>query len=540
MTKLELLTQSIIVASKANDESSLQDACDQLKALLPEEPGAIETKLARMILAELRADRRFSLMVEMSEAFVEDGCNDAQVLRQYGQALIENKKATLAINILAPILNDPETSKNEAFDVQGILGRAWKEKALATKDTRPEESAKATRLAFESYKTVYDKDNTAIYQGINSVAIAAWDKGMELNEREISGALETANSILKHVEEIAKEDLPFWDLATAGEASIALDQHDKAVSWYADYATHPDTDAFALAGSIRQLSELWSLDDTDKGRELLAPLRAKLLSLPGGSVTLSNDEALAMASVSQSDYQKLLGDTGTKTYTWMRRMFKTASSVAMIRNNGAGVGTGFLVRGSDLSPALGGELFVLTNSHVVSDPPNHMSMSPSDATVTFELHSDNIQYQISEVVWQSPPEDHDASLLRLDPPVSDNFTPLLFSRNLPEINGPEKQRVYIIGHPKGGEISFSVQDNELLDYEETVILNEGNTNPCRVHYRAPTEPGSSGSPVFNGNWLTIALHHIGSKTLSRLNGKAGSYGANEGIWIQSIRRKMNE
>jgi V8-like Glu-specific endopeptidase len=59
---------------------------------------------------------------------------------------------------------------------------------------------------------------------------------------------------------------------------------------------------------------------------------------------------------------------------------------------------------------------------------------------------------------------------------------------------------------------------------------------CRVHYKAPTEPGSSGSPVFDAKlWQVIALHHRGGKKgMPMLNGKAGTYAANEGIAIQSI------
>jgi hypothetical protein len=59
----------------------------------------------------------------------------------------------------------------------------------------------------------------------------------------------------------------------------------------------------------------------------------------------------------------------------------------------------------------------------------------------------------------------------------------------------------------------------------------------RVHYRAPTEGGSSGSRVFNADlWQVIALHHKGGKSgLQKLNDKPGTYAANEGISIQSIR-----
>ena len=61
-----------------------------------------------------------------------------------------------------------------------------------------------------------------------------------------------------------------------------------------------------------------------------------------------------------------------------------------------------------------------------------------------------------------------------------------------------------------------------------------------VHYRAPTRPGNSGGPVFDRGWNLVALHHAGHEAMPRLNGHPGRYPANEGIWIEAIRRKLNE
>jgi V8-like Glu-specific endopeptidase len=78
----------------------------------------------------------------------------------------------------------------------------------------------------------------------------------------------------------------------------------------------------------------------------------------------------------------------------------------------------------------------------------------------------------------------------------------------------------VVGHPLGGGLSFSLEDNLLLDWDQRV-----------VHYRTPTEPGSSGSPVFDDQWRLIALHHAGGSNMRRLNGKPGTYEANDGINI---------
>jgi V8-like Glu-specific endopeptidase len=74
---------------------------------------------------------------------------------------------------------------------------------------------------------------------------------------------------------------------------------------------------------------------------------------------------------------------------------------------------------------------------------------------------------------------------------------------------------------------FSLQDNILLDYDQRVL-----------HYRSPTEAGSSGSPVFDNNWRLIGLHHSGGIRMPQLNNAGGTYAANEGITFDAIRRGL--
>lgn len=56
----------------------------------------------------------------------------------------------------------------------------------------------------------------------------------------------------------------------------------------------------------------------------------------------------------------------------------------------------------------------------------------------------------------------------------------------------------IIQHPGGNPQQVALRDNKVVDSLEHFI-----------RYEADTQPGSSGSPVFNDQWQLVALHHSG-------------------------------
>lgn len=195
---------------------------------------------------------------------------------------------------------------------------------------------------------------------------------------------------------------------------------------------------------------------------------------------------------------------------------------------GNGVGTGFLVQGSDIHPGIAQDWVFVTNAHVISDDPSEQngsppSLAPEDATVIFESGPDSgKEFAVDQLIFTSRRTDLDCTVVTLAQSLSFDKR-FRIAKSLPRLNPNRSQRVYVIGHPKGGRLSFSLHDNVLLDHEAP-----------KVHYRAPTEGGSSGSPVFNANWDLVALHHAGSASMPKLNNQPGTYGANEGIAIQSI------
>jgi hypothetical protein len=127
---------------------------------------------------------------------------------------------------------------------------------------------------------------------------------------------------------------------------------------------------------------------------------------------------------------------------------------------------------------------------------------------------------VRKILWSS--EALDATLALIDPVLKDlESFPIARVQPDPEASA----RMYVVGHPLGGQLSLSLNDNLLLDREEP-----------RLHYRSPTEPGSSGSPVFDQDWNLVGLHHAGSLMMPRLRGRSGVYRANEGISIHAIQR----
>ncbi|WP_437663005.1 trypsin-like peptidase domain-containing protein [Sorangium sp. So ce1182] len=82
-------------------------------------------------------------------------------------------------------------------------------------------------------------------------------------------------------------------------------------------------------------------------------------------------------------------------------------------------------------------------------------------------------------------------------------------------------RVNIIQHPNGQPKQISMQNN-LVEYVGGNVLQ----------YVTSTNPGSSGSPVFNDGWQVIGLHHAGGLLPEPTTGKR--FNRNEGILIQRI------
>src|SRR6185436_19776872 len=120
--------------------------------------------------------------------------------------------------------------------------------------------------------------------------------------------------------------------------------------------------------------------------------------------------------------------------------------------------------------------------------------------IRFQSLGEELYEVDDDVVWTSPPAELDATFLTLKK-IPEKAKPLsIHTRAVDWVKPAPPPRYYIIGHPDGRDLEIALQDNHLIAYNEHLL-----------HYRTPTEPGNSGSPVFeHEDWRVVALHHRGS------------------------------
>ena len=523
----------------ATQADQLRQAARAALEQLQGRASAAELQAARPLVEQLRNQRDYELMGQLAEVVSRRDPKDATNRRLYAQYLIDTGKASAAIDLLQTLLRRLAPDHAERAEAAGLLGRAWKQIYFDAGDKGDAVAREALKQAIAAYRQPYEAVGNP-WHGVNLVALLERARASGLRPPAGLDASAVAQKVLATLDATPPEARDAWYLAMRAEASLGLRDWSRIEGHVHQYVAAPQTRAFHVASTLRQFTQVWDLESEPRGRTLVDLLRARLLQLEGAELRLAPAELQRIGAQDAAppfQLEAVLGPNGAQTYKWWKTGIERAAAVACIRQRlGARVGTGFLLRAADLG--LGGrlppdELLVLTNFHVINPQGASPGLAPADAEIVFEAVNAEQAYDIAEIVWHSTPDRHDAALLRLATPVA-GIAPLPIAAALPVLE--DSARVYIIGHPGGRDLAFSFQDNELLDHEGPPLGQPAIDGVTRLHYRAPTEGGSSGSPVFNSRlWQVIALHHAGGKIgMPRLNGKPGSYGANEGISMASI------
>ncbi|MGG0185243.1 DNA/RNA non-specific endonuclease [Bacillus rhizoplanae] len=223
--------------------------------------------------------------------------------------------------------------------------------------------------------------------------------------------------------------------------------------------------------------------------------------------------------------ERLIGQNDLFPISYLEAGLKAAKPVCRIEVRDSigrvlGHGTGFLV-----SPSL-----LLTNNHVLEDEDTALF---SLAEFNYELDMNLKERQIKS--FRFAPKrlfitdvNLDFTLVAVEEAAADGmklsdfgFLPLLPQRGKALVG----EYVSIIQHPSGAPKAVAIRENKITDIFDDYI-----------HYSTDTMPGSSGSPVYNDEWIVIALHHAGVPDPND-NTK---YIANEGIRVSSILQFVTE
>lgn len=192
-----------------------------------------------------------------------------------------------------------------------------------------------------------------------------------------------------------------------------------------------------------------------------------------------------------------------------------ARAVAKLLLLEGGSGTGFLIGGDRL----------LTNHHVL---PDASSAARCTALFNYQRASAGHDEQVSEVklaperFFQTSAAD-DFTVVAMPPGTVERWGCIAL--------GPSKvgcgDVVNIIQHPGGGPKQMS------LSFDVVAFAGAG-----RLQYLTDTQPGSSGSPVFDREWRVVALHHSGGWLQEPGSTDRRVFYRNEGILIDRILEQL--
>lgn len=217
--------------------------------------------------------------------------------------------------------------------------------------------------------------------------------------------------------------------------------------------------------------------------------------------------------------ERVLGENDLLPIAYLQRGLEVSKAVCrvILRNkigNPVGSGTGFLIAPDVL----------LTNHHVIPDPEaaehsiaefNYQNDEQFIPCETFHYLPDPKRFFLTD-------KNLDFTMIALKGGKKGEKSLGDFG-HLPLIPDAGKvlegEYVSIIQHPGGGPKCVTLRENQVRHIFDSFI-----------HYMTDTEPGSSGSPVFNDQWIVVALHHSGVPDPDR----KGAWIANEGIRISSI------
>ncbi|WP_046777959.1 trypsin-like serine peptidase [Streptomyces yangpuensis] len=232
--------------------------------------------------------------------------------------------------------------------------------------------------------------------------------------------------------------------------------------------------------------------------ERIASRANRLLERGGVPPTAAVDSIHAEAMDVPETLERVIGLTkDLQPWSFLPRGARAAATVARISILRGGLerphGTGFLV-----SPRL-----LLTNHHVLPDAATaRRCFLEFNAQVTIDNAPDAaIRFALEPDTFFAADSHLDYALVAVTPAADGSLAGERFGWNRLSVQQGklvQNEPVNVIGHPMGRLKEIALRDNALVQRLDDFL-----------HYRTDTEPGNSGSPVYNDQWEVVALHHMG-------------------------------
>src|SRR5262245_10791044 len=349
----------------------------------------VEVVQAGNLVEELRNARQYPELLQLAEAISRRSPEDARNRRLYAQGLIEQGMATAAIDVLKPLAARPPRSNPEQAEATGLVGRAYKQIFFDAGDKTSAGARSGLKRAIAIYRKAFEDNEANTWHGVNLVALLTRARRLGLQVAKDLKPEEVAHRVVAQLKAVPVDKRDEWHLPTLAEASLGLNDWDAVEAALKSYVADDKAQAFQIASTLRQFTQVWDIEQIDsRGSALAAILRARLLALSSGELTLS---PAALQNARQhpdpplGQLEAVLGPDGAKTWRWYKTGLDRATAVCAIRAKlGGRIGTGWLVSAASLGRTPGDELLVVTNFHVINAQGVEKGITPDAAEIVFE------------------------------------------------------------------------------------------------------------------------------------------------------------
>jgi endonuclease G, mitochondrial len=238
-------------------------------------------------------------------------------------------------------------------------------------------------------------------------------------------------------------------------------------------------------------------------------------------------------------FERIMGESDLTSINFLDRGRRAAAAVCRIKlpmSGGFAYGTGFLV----------GPRLLITNNHVLASPEE---ASQAEAEFAYEhdvdgVLSNPVQFNLrpGEMFYTDSALDFTFVAVA---PFSDGGVPLERFGWVPLIPASGKavggEWVSIIQHPNGEPKQIAIRASQVVSLDPAMV--PGVNLDHFIHYSTDTEPGSSGSAVFNDQWQVVAIHHKAVPAPAKAGAKEPTqvrWIANEGVRISAIFGQLSQ